>query len=299
MAFDIFRHVTDSILAQMERGVAPWRRPWSKDSTVNGAMPLNHKKIPYRGINTLILWSQSSAMGYASNVWMTFNQAKKYGGSVKKGEKGTGIVFWSVSKKVDSNNEEKTWGFLKTYWVFNVDQIENLPSGKFDTVKPLPVTAEEVKTRDKNCENFAKKIGIDYSENKGNRAYYMPSVDKVTMPLFAKFESPESYYSVLWHEFSHATGHEKRLDRKLSGSFGSADYAFEELVAEMSAAFLCAITGVSLEPRKDHADYLGSWIKGLKDDKKAIFKAASLAAKSANWLLDAGGIDYSEELEAE
>ncbi len=297
VTFNIYRHVTDSILAMLERGTKPWVKPWdSKNSNIGGVMPVNHKRRPYSGINVLILWSQAAAMGYSSNVWMTYKQAAAYKANVRKGEKGTGIVYYSKVTKDKGTPDESSFGFLKSFWVFNIEQIENLPESFNVVDKPLPVTDSEVKKRNSFCDDFAKKTGIRYAETKGNKAFYQPSADSVVIPLHAAFKTSEHYYSTLWHEFVHATGHKSRLDRNLTGSFGDSNYAFEELIAEMGSAFLCAATGVSLETREDHAAYLASWIKGLKNDPKAIFKAASMAAKASNYLLNAGGINYEEEI---
>ncbi len=273
--------MTDKILADLENGVKPWAKPWNAGNA-NGRIqrPLRHNGQPYNGINVLMLWSDAQDKGFESPMWMTFRQAKELGGHVRKGEKGSLVVYANrITKRDKDTDEEHSFMLWKGYTVFNVDQIDDLPDSYYGS-KPEPINVEE---RNETAERFAAATQA-MIQHGGNRAFYAPSVDHVQMPHFEFFRDAGSYYATLMHELTHWTSAKPRLDRKLGKRFGDEAYAAEELIAEMGAAFLCADLGLSPEPRDDHASYIDSWVKVLKNDKRAIFTAASQASKAADYL---------------
>ena len=273
---DIYQDVTDRIVAALEAGIVPWVKPWKDNAS--GSITEPHNAVTgrrYNGINWLVL----SSMPYASTGWLTFNQAKKLGGNVKRGEKGTQIVFWDFSRKQrdEKTGELKVIPFAKAYTVFNLDQCENLPLAKIKA--PTPVT---IGSGDMNVIAATHNVNLQHG---GNRAFFSPAFDQVQMPSADSFKSADHYQSTLAHELTHWTGHDSRLKRDFSkGRFGDAAYAFEELVAEIGSAFLCARAGIKLEGLQ-HADYVGNWLQVLKNDKRAIFTAASKAKQAAEYLL--------------
>ena len=271
--------VTDSIIAKLEQGVIPWRKTWQ-----GGQMPksLTSKK-PYRGINNFLLGMQ----GFRSPFWATFNQIKKQGGTVKKGEKGTVIVFWKWLKEKDKATGKETGKnipLLRYFKVWNTDQTEGLKVPEFETVKPIDFNPI------KECENIVNGIPLPPTiEHGGTAAYYVPAKDLVNMPPANTFESPETYYGTLFHELAHSTGHENRLNRKelTQGSrFGSNDYSLEELVAEMTSAMVAGSAGIGLELIDNQAAYIQNWLKKLRDDKKMLVMAGGRAQKAADYILN-------------
>lgn len=281
---DIYQTVTDSIIQQLEKGCVPWVKPWASNGTFH-ANPLNViSKKPYRGINRLILWSVSTV--YPSAQYLTFKQALELGGNVRKGEHGIKVIYWDTFKRKETNAEtgeekEKSGMFCKAYTVFNVAQCENLPAKYSDIPTPLaPINTQE---RNAELDRQFDLVGISTAHH-GDRAFYRPSTDSVTLPEFSMFKSSADYYATKAHEYTHATAHKSRVGRDLSGMFGNASYAKEELVAEIGAAFLCAT--LEIEGQLQHASYIESWLKVLKDDKRAIFKAASQAQKACDWLTE-------------
>ena len=278
---DIYEIVTEQIIAQLEAGTVPWRKPWKAE---NGGNPANFiSRKPYRGIN----WFLLGFAPYASPYWLTFKQATSLGGAVRKGEKGTPIVFWNW---VDSKTEKRADGtpkkipFLKYFTVFNVEQCEGL------TLDAAPAQAmpefNPIEAAEKIVAEMPKAPRINHG---GGRAFYRPSDDSVTMPARESFDAEGNYYSVLFHELTHATGHESRLNR--SGitelaAFGDACYAKEELVAEMGAAFLSAASGIN-NTIETSAAYIAAWLKALKDDPKLVVQAAAQAQKAADFILGA------------
>ncbi len=256
----VYEDVTNQIVSELEKGVAPWVKPW------RCTMPMNFVSgRGYRGINVMLLWGRQ----YRSPYWLTYKQAAQKGGHVKKGEKATRIVYTSSFIKKDEaeadGQEGKEIRFLRFYWVFNVEQTEGIPYEAEE--KPTTEPIERTKA-------FLERVGANVSYG-GQRAYYQPSTDSIRLPVPDDFEGAEHFYATSLHEHVHWTGHPSRLARDLSGHFGSQDYAAEELVAELGSAFLCAHLGIQGKLR--HAEYLGFWIKVLKEDKRAIFKAASQA----------------------
>lgn len=274
----IYQDVTNSIIQQLEAGAMPWIKPWKADSTADKNI-LSQK--PYQGINRLILGLSSMVLGYDVPVWGSFKQWQQLGANVKKGEKGTKIVFYSPVKKEDKETgEESVYQCLKTYYVFNASQVEG--------IEITPVKAEDKPFNSiAAAEERILKTGA-IIQHGGDAAFYAPSVDKIQLPNKSSFDNESSYYATAFHELTHWTGAKSRLDRQLDkGRFGNPAYAFEELVAELGAAFLCQDYKIKGELR--HAGYIQSWLKALRDDNKAIFKAAALAQRAA---------DYINELDA-
>lgn len=299
MAFqnhDTYQTITDKIIAALEKGVRPWAQPWK--GGVGAAMPLRHNGKPYNGINVLVLWLAAEEQGFQNPTWMTLKQANKYGGHVRKGSKGTLICYTDkirvkqkdrdgkFVREDDGSISMKEIFLMKGSIVFNVEQIEKLPE-RFQ-IKTAPV-AEDRKgklERVAATEEFFAALKSDVRHG-GSRAYFNIANDFIGMPRFEDFTDAESYYATLAHEHVHWTGAKKRLDREFGKRFGDQAYAFEELVAEMGAAFLCVKLGVTMTPREDHASYLDHWLGVLKQDKKAIFTAATAAKKAVQYLDDA------------
>jgi antirestriction protein ArdC len=290
---DVYARVTAKIVADLEAGTAPWHRPWSAGHTEGRIVrPIRHDGTPYRGINTIMLWAEAQAKGYARSQWMTFQQAKTLGGSVRKGEHGTLVVFASSFVKTETNDagedNDRTIPFLKGYTVFNVEQCDGLPPRFGDApVAPSVPIGERIAA----VEAFVEATGADVRHG-GGRAYYATHQDFIQMPAFEIFEDPESYAATKLHELVHWSGHESREARVFGKRWGDEFYAGEELVAEVGAALLCADLGVAAEPRADHASYLASWLKVLKADSRAIFGAARSDIKS---LHKCGGFSFRNE----
>jgi len=265
---DIYQTVTDRIIASLEQGTAPWLKPWAAGKC-GAAGPYNAATgRPYNGINWLVL---------GDGGWLTFKQAKEMGGSVRKGEKGTAIVFWSFPKIKDAETgEEKVVPFAKGYTVFHVEQCEGIDAAKLKA--PAPIVAGET-----NINVLAAQAGAQVRHG-GTSAHYSPTGDYVQMPSLEAFESKDAYAGTLAHELVHWTGHQSRCDRQFGKRFGDDAYAFEELVAEIGSAFVCAQMGIPLEGLQ-HDRYVGSWLKVLKGDKRAIFTASSQAKKAAEFLM--------------
>jgi len=254
---------------------------------------------PYSGINILTLWGALIECGFASQHWLTFKQALEAGGWVRKGERGTTIVYADRFVPRDREAATATTGgdtpatdaravsFLKRFTVFNVAQCDGLRPGLATDPAPLP-EREIIPV----AERLIAASGVDFRIG-GNRAFYVPSHDFVAVPPQPAFYDQVNYYRTCLHELTHATGHRSRLDRTLVTDFGSKDYAREELVAEMGSAFLCAALGIV--PTVRHADYIAAWLDLLREDNRAIFRAASAASKAADWLLarDAAASDTS------
>ena len=274
---DIYQEVTDRIVNALEEGVAPWVRPWA-----GAGFPRNGgSKRPYHGINVFLLWLTAQERGYRSPDWFTYNQAHTLGGQVRKGERGTLVTLWKVLPRreaeataaPDQRGGKKTL-LLRHFIVFNREQIDGLEL-------PAEEAPRHAWERDMAVETFVRATGARITEGGGRAAYY-PGADEIVIPPLETFVSRARFYSTELHELSHWTGHPSRLARDFSGAFGSPAYGREELVAEMGAAFLCAALGV--EGSLQHPEYIGSWIKVLKEDKKAVFSAASQARQVAEYL---------------
>jgi antirestriction protein ArdC len=289
MKQDIYEQVTASIIQAIEAGEDGngWTMPWQSFAS----MPENvASKKPYRGVNVPTLWIAQAAKGYSHGIWGTYKQWNELGAQVRKGEKGTPIVFWgTVTKDKDnesdneSDNEKKTHIFARYSVVFNACQVDGY---ELPHVPELPDNGAE---KIAHVEQFIAALGANITHNEA-RAYYSPSDDRVNMPDIGLFHATElntpieSYYSTMFHELTHWTGAQSRLDRVKGKKFGDKDYAYEELIAELGAAMACATLGVSVSPRQDHAQYIANWLKALKNDKKFIFSAASAAQKALDYM---------------
>ena len=294
---DIYQRVTDQIVAAIEAGVDRWKMPWHTTQAENAVRPINAvSKKPYRGVNTLALWIAGSEQGYTSNEWATYKQWQEKGAQVRKGEKSQLVVFWKINNhdkdeeapdNTPSNGDEETNEgsnrriLAGGYSVFNVAQVDGYTPPALP--QPLPVATVAGNERNALVETFFMATGASVQHG-GNRAFYRPSSDHIQMPFFDAFFDPIDYYSTLGHETVHWTSAQHRLDRDLTGRFGSEAYAAEELVAELGAAFLCADLNLTNTPRPDHAAYVANWLKVLKDDNRAIFTAASKAQQAADYL---------------
>lgn len=267
----VYEEVTQSIIEQLEKGAIPWVKPWVADSSADKNV-LTQK--PYQGINRLILGMSGMANAYTVPVWASFKQWQQLGGSVRKGEKGTKIVFYTPAEKINAQGDKESYAVLKSYWVFNVSQVDGIE------VTPVAVVDKPF-TANQLAEERIIKTGARISHG-GDAAFFMPSQDRIQLPHKSAFDNESSYYATAFHELTHWTGSESRLDRNLKGRFGNPEYAFEELVAEMGAAFLCQDYGIKGELR--HAGYIQSWLKALRDDSKAVFKAAAYAQKAATFI---------------
>jgi len=283
---DIYTRITSGIVEQLERGVRPWTRPWSAGHPAGPiTRPLRHGGQRYSGINVLSLWASAMAQRFEAPIWMTYKQAQELGGQVRKGEKGSPVVYANAVTKTETDTDtgdevERAMRFLKGYTVFNVEQIDGLPAQYY---APTPARLEPA-IRIGRAEDFFAATGAAISHG-GSHAFYRPSTDSVQMPPFEMFRDAESYYATLAHEVTHWTGHGSRLAREFEGKpFGSEGYAMEELVAELGAAFLGADLDLTLEPRTDHASYIANWLEVLKADNRAIFTAASHAHRAAEYL---------------
>jgi len=283
---DIEQEITDKIIAQLEEGVAPWRKSWA------GAQgwALRENGVPYRGYNQFLL----SLSGYSNPYWVTYNKAaelaglkkdskgkwiKEDGKGVLPGEKGTHVYFFKKLKIKDKvTGDDKIIPLIKFYSVFNVGQCGGLPE-KYD---PKPVERTEVE-RDAAVESYIANIGADVRHG-GDRAFYIPSQDRIQLPEVDDFDNYVSYAGTSIHEHAHWTGHESRLDRNIKNANGTKDYAREELVAECSAALVCGHLGLEVEPREDHASYLKSWLDVLRGDKTPLRKAFSKAQEVVEFL---------------
>jgi antirestriction protein ArdC len=290
---DIYQEVTDRILELLDQGVAPWRHPIKLRGGGDGHPYSLATGKPYRGINVFLLAMTSWAHGYASSYWATFNQVKKEGGSVHKGEKSTLVVFWKQATMKDrESGEELSIPILRHYNVFNADQCEGVaaPDLVRDAEEGTPFLP--IAEADRVVTGYVDGPLVLHS---GSIACYQPSIDTVRIPEPVRFESTESYYATLFHELAHSTGHEKRLNRGLDihlAPFGSLDYSKEELVAEMTSAFLCAASGISPSTMEQSAAYIDGWRKRLNDDKRLVVQAAGQAQRAADCIR---GVRFGEE----
>ncbi len=286
--FDVYQHVTDKIVAALEAGTRPWEQPWR--STGCSLRPLRFNGEPYRGVNVLMLWASAQERGFSSPYWMTFQQAQSLSGAVRKGERGTKVVKAGQSvfddDKADTSESggeaegSKVRRWLKAYTVFNCDQIDGLPERYWSAeAEPAPLP-ERLEAADRFFANVPAKV-----THGGDRAFYRISTDDIHMPAFELFRDAEHHAATLAHELIHWTRHPSRLDRDFGRkAFGDEGYAKEECVAELGAAYVGAVLGLRPDHIEDHAAYLASWLKVLKDDKRFIFTAASHAQRAADLL---------------
>jgi antirestriction protein ArdC len=282
---DIYARITGKIIADLENGNLTWRKPWNSDQlTGQVTRPLRWNDIPYSGINTLMLWGTAAEQGFTSPYWMTFKQAQELKANVRKGEKGTQVVYADkiTREEEDPNGETSTRQipFLKCYTVFNASQIDGLSENFYKKPESAPVSTM---SRNQELETFFAQTKADIYT--GHQASYSIMTDRVQMPAFESFNRVESYYAVLAHEITHWTRHPTRLDRDFGRKhYGDAGYAQEELVAELGACFLAADLGFEPMPEEQHAAYIQTWLQALQNDKRFIFQAASHAQKAAEFL---------------
>ena len=283
---DVYTRVTQKIIADLERGNLTWLQPWQAGHQAGPvSRPLRASGKSYRGVNVLMLWASAMEGGYSCPIWLTYKQASELGGQVRKGEKGTLVVYAATFTRTETGQngeaQEVKIPFMKGYTVFNVGAGER-PARAFLRHPAPPQPGYGPAGRRGAVFHAATGAIIRHG---GDMALLQLSHDMVQMPEFQAFRDTESYYATLAHEMTHWTRHPSRLDRDFGGKrFGDAGYAMEELVAEIGAAFLCADLGITPETREDHAAYIASWLKALREDKRAIFTAASHAQCAADHL---------------
>jgi antirestriction protein ArdC len=283
---NVYEIITDRIVESLRKNVVPWRKPWVTQAPKNLISGKN-----YRGVNVLLLGSAP----HQSPWWLTFNQARDLGGSVKKGERGTPVVFWKISEKKDARGKIEKSFILRYYTVFNVAQCESVqapPSIPRPAFNPI-----------EECERIVSGFeGRPQIEHGGGMACYVPALDRIQIPAREAFSSAPEYYSTLFHELTHSTGAASRLNRKTvtdPSSFASHAYSFEELIAECGAAFLCANGGISSATLDNSAAYIASWAKKLRSEPKWIVNASAQAAKAADLVLGKLASASTEEASAE
>lgn len=282
---DVFQKITRQIADAIAAGAPAFEMPWHNWSR-GTAQPVNAiSGRHYRGINTILLWAAAEQAGYSSGRWATYRQWAEAGAQVRKGEKATSILFWKAAAAANDNageqdsddgDDPRTRFISRAYFVFNADQVDGAPDA------PARAELSEGERRaaaETYFANVGATIHFDY-----DRAYYRPSTDEIHMPKFEQFRDAPGYYCALAHEHIHWTGAKHRLDRDLKNRFGSEAYAFEELIAELGAAFLAARLGLAIEPRPDHAAYIGGWLKVLHEDPRAILTASAKAQQAMDFL---------------
>lgn len=278
----IYKDVTDQVIKGLKVGLIPWKKAWTEET-----LPKNFKSgRTYIGVNLWVLL----AAPFDSNLWLTFNQVKELGGSIKKGEKGTKICYWNVARKEVENGEngeltEKKIFYLKTYTVFNSEQIQGIefPSIHNTTGGVTFESAEQLISK------YEGGPSVSHS-NRADGAYYVPAEDKIMLPQKASFKNTSGYYSTLFHELAHSTGHAKRLNREGVTNydrFGSEQYSMEELIAEMSACFMLSMCGLSENITTNNQAYINGWIEKLQSDPKVLFQASKEAQKACEFILGA------------
>jgi antirestriction protein ArdC len=279
---DLYERITRHIVNAIEAGADDFVMPWQNWGASTGS-PVNAiSGRSYRGINTLLLWAAAELDGHSSGRWATYRQWSSAGAQVRKGEKATAILFWKSAAndgRGRHDEDERTTGprfIARSFFVFNASQVD----GADQSLPTAMLTKDE---RVGAAETFFNAAGANL-EHGGDRAFYRPNQDKICMPKFEQFKDPPSYYSVLGHEHVHWTGAKRRLDRDLEGRFGTDSYAMEELVAELGSAFLAARLGISVEPRPDHASYIASWLRVLRNDARAVLTASSKAQEAVDYL---------------
>lgn len=278
---DLYRDISDRIVAQIEAGAGTFRMPWHHDGS-----PLSRPKNAlsgesYRGINVFVLWAAARDAGYPTGLWATYKQWHAFGAHVHKGERGTLAVFWKPTRATEETGpaedkqSHKPRFLARRFWLFNVAQVDGY-------VAPEPWLLPESE-RIADAERFIQHFGIE-TKSGGDRACYVPSGDYIQMPSFQRFRDAIAFYAVHLHECAHASGAKHRLNRVLDTRFGSDAYAMEEMIADWASCLACMTLEIGAEPRPDHAQYIASWLKVLKDDKRAVFSAASKAQEIVDWM---------------
>lgn len=291
-AAELYDSVTRRIISDIEKGVLPWQKPWNVTQSGGiGLMPSNAATgRSYSGINIALLWVAALDAGYPTHGWVTFQQAQQLGASVRKGEKATAVVFTKWLEKENDEGEVEKRPMLRSYYVFNLAQLDNLTPGLKEPPEPVQANltyAAALKTlRDSG-------VNVVY---RGGTACYVPSHDFIQLPPMDSFTSEEGFFQTAFHELTHATGHPDRLNRRFGKRFGDQEYAFEELVAELGSAFLCAHHNIPPGNSSD-SSYIENWLKVLKADNRAIFTAASHASHAADWVRNRA-LEQQEKQEA-
>jgi antirestriction protein ArdC len=276
--FDLYEIVTQKIIDLLGAGVIPWEIPWK---TANGIPQNLVTQRPYRGINFWLLLCRMDSLPF----YLTFEQAKFLGGTVRKGEKSTMVVFWKLLKHEDKAEEEKVIPLLRYYNVFNISQIDGIDAKKIPNTDAFDHDFSPITEAESLINQWPDRPLI---MKDSNSAFYDPLSDAVSIPNPRTFFNDHRFYSTLFHELVHSTGHNKRLGRHAKikdHKFGSQDYSQEELVAEMGAAYLCGITGIEQETIQNNAAYIKSWIRTFKDDSKVLIMAATQAQKAVDYIL--------------
>ncbi len=283
---DVYSRITSQIVASLEKGVRPWVKPWNAEHPAGRiTRPLRHNGKPYSGINILSLWMGAELQGFSAPIWMTFRQALELDANVRKGEKGSLVVYANSITRTEHDEKtgedvEQEISYMKGYTVFNVEQINGLPEIYYAEAAPTRAPVARIDHAEKLF--AACKATVKHG---GTRAYYAQELDYVQMPPFECFRDAESYYSTLAHEMTHWTKHPARLARDFGRKgWGDEGYAQEELVAELGASFLCADLELAIEPREDNTSYIAYWLEILRNDTRFIFKAASQAQRAADFL---------------
>jgi antirestriction protein ArdC len=287
----VYEMVTERVIAMLEEGTVPWRKTWSA-----GSAPRNIEGRPYRGINVFLL----AMAPYQSPFWLTYKQAQARGGTVRKGEKSTVVVFWKrlriEEKDATGKTVAKTIPMLRYFRVFNLEQTEGVKLPK--DVAEYDAEQAAVETRIEAEEIMSGYLGAENApqfHERGHQPLYYPGRDVVEVPQRGTFESADEFYGAVFHELAHSTGHSSRLDRfKGNTAFGSHDYGREELIAEMTAAFLSAEAGIE-STATNHAAYLQSWIKTIREDVRAVVVAAGAAQRAADMVLQRTPAQAQEE----
>jgi antirestriction protein ArdC len=268
MSKSVYEIATEKILEHLEKGVIPWQRPWKTNSMPTSVVTGKE----YRGINRFLLALQP----YECSQWITFKQANKLGGKIRKGERSYPVFFFQFLEKEDNEGKIETIPLLKYYRVWNLEQTEGI---EYTIEKPEKVF-NPIESAETIVRNYTDMPPITYG---GNKACYSPLIDTIQLPTKESFHSSEGYYSTLFHEMIHSTGHEKRINRPFGRNFGDHKYSKEELVAEFGAAYLCSLAGIDNQI-ENNAAYINSWIKALKNNQKWLVSAASQAEYAVNWI---------------
>ena len=281
---NLYQEITDRIISELEAGRVPWVQPWS---TARAPLDMPHNastRNRYSGINIVILWDAVISNGFSTNAFLTFRQALAAGGNVRKGARGTTVVYAKPFTPADEKRRAASEGreaaripMLKRFTVFNTDQCDDLPAEI--CAPPPPIPGDLILPA---AEALIKATDADFRIG-GNQAFYAPGLDYVQVPRPDSYFEPVNWHRTAFHELGHWSGHDSRLNRDLAGGFGSVLYGREELVAEMAGAFICAAMGI--EPTVRHADYLGSWLAIIREDNRAIVRAASAASRAADFIL--------------
>ncbi len=273
---DIYQEITDKVITAIEAGVMPWSCPWAVDG--HQGLPFNYStNAQYRGINILMLWLEAQTQQFSSSAWLTYRQATALGGQVRKGEKGTTCIYYNTVEKENAKGEIDNIPFIRTFTVFNLSQIDGIEP--LCDAAPIDGGFEPISL----AENILVQSGADITEH-GDRAFYRPSTDNIYLPDRQRFTSSHDFYATAFHELTHWTQAKHRLNRKRISDKEREDYAFEELIAELGAAFLMAGIGIDGE-NTQHESYIAHWLTALRNDKRYLFKAAAAASKAHQYIV--------------